>query len=370
MDLNDRLREGLDLKSLKGLEIGPLARPIVKKSDGDIIYVDHANTETLRAKYAGDTGVNVDDIVDVDHVWGAQTLQECIGIDTKVDYAIASHVVEHVPDLLTWLGELTAILKATGEIRLAVPDKRFSFDYSRNLTVLSDVIDAFLRKARSPLPRNLLDHFLNVRHVDTALAWERELPLDSIPRSASFEVAIWAANNALQGGDYIDAHCWVFTPKSFAALMRDAAEHDMIDLACSYFENTPRGTLEFVVCMKPSDDRHEIVDSWRRMEQSVSNDLPWSNPVQLHDSITLNAKLKNDLEEKHIEFGARVASLNDKFDAFKSSSANEIAALEEHVAVLRKDLERSETLNAALRKSTSWRLTSPIRFIGRMLKRQ
>jgi predicted SAM-dependent methyltransferase len=34
---------------------------------------------------------------------------------------IASHVIEHTPDLVTWLAEIRAILQPNGTLRLAIP---------------------------------------------------------------------------------------------------------------------------------------------------------------------------------------------------------------------------------------------------------
>ena len=127
----DRILARLDLKNLNGLEIGALAAPLVLPSDGNIFFVDHCDTKTLREKYASDSSVTVEKIVEVNAVWGALSLQDCIGAVRKVDYVLASHVIEHVPDLVTWLAEIRSILRPDGTLRLAVPDRRFTFDYLR-----------------------------------------------------------------------------------------------------------------------------------------------------------------------------------------------------------------------------------------------
>ncbi|MEX3900116.1 methyltransferase domain-containing protein [Paraburkholderia sp. BR10954] len=49
----------------------------------------------------------------------------------KFDYVIASHVIEHVLDLVGWVHSLLAALKHAGRIVLAVPDRRYTFDYVR-----------------------------------------------------------------------------------------------------------------------------------------------------------------------------------------------------------------------------------------------
>ena len=65
MDRRDKLLQGLDLRTMAGLEIGALCRPLVTKSDGNITYVDYTDTQTLRDRYRQDPNVDIDAIVDV-----------------------------------------------------------------------------------------------------------------------------------------------------------------------------------------------------------------------------------------------------------------------------------------------------------------
>ena len=189
----DRLLTKLDLRNMSGLEIGALASPLVKPSEGSIFFVDHADTQEIRSKYAKDKSVNPEIIVAVDAIWGEKTLQQCIGHDKRVDYVLASHVVEHVPDLVTWLAEIHEVLKNDGSLRLAVPDRRYTFDYLRNKSRLSDVLEAYLLKARRPLPRFVIEHCHMAKVVDIASAWRgnldaRELqPMGSV--ASGIEVA-------------------------------------------------------------------------------------------------------------------------------------------------------------------------------------
>src|SRR6185369_9822804 len=82
----DKLLTNLDISNMLGLEIGALASPLVRPSEGRILFVDHADTQTIRNKYANDRSVRSEDIVEIDAVWGNETLQECIGRERKVDY--------------------------------------------------------------------------------------------------------------------------------------------------------------------------------------------------------------------------------------------------------------------------------------------
>jgi hypothetical protein len=95
---------GLELSRLRGLEFGALDAPMVARDEGSIVYVDHTSTSELRLKYANDPKVKLDRLVDVDIVWqGGQPLADLT--DERFDYAVASHVVEHVPNLIGWLNQ-------------------------------------------------------------------------------------------------------------------------------------------------------------------------------------------------------------------------------------------------------------------------
>lgn len=267
MDRREKLLSGLDIKGMVGVEIGALCRPLIKREDGHVIYVDHADTETLKSKYRADPGVSVDDIVDVDVVWGPVPLEECIA--TKVDYVIASHVVEHVPDLISWLAELRAILKQEGELRLIVPDRRFTFDRLRRETVLTDVVYARTVKAKCPCPHIVLDYVANVSKVDGGKVWEGTVDDATLERHHSLQHAINCAMQAKEG-IYHDVHCWVFTPRSFARLFGELVAHGLMDFECAGFHDTARGTIEFFANLRPCADRGRAMESWRKMAKGCA----------------------------------------------------------------------------------------------------
>jgi 2-polyprenyl-3-methyl-5-hydroxy-6-metoxy-1,4-benzoquinol methylase len=269
-----RLLKGLNVRDSVGVEIGPLCWPLVRRGDGgEIIYVDHTDTPHLRQKYKDDPHLNIDEIVDVDAVWGRNTLHEAIN-GRYVDYVVASHVVEHVPDLVTWLRELAAVLKPTGEVRLVVPDRRFTFDYFRRESRLPEVLASYIARARIPQPYALLDHCLSAAEISTQEAWQKRISADSVKRHHTWQGALHLARDAFENGTYHDVHCWVFTPHSFAKLIADLCEMELIDFACEDFCDTLYNDIEFSVVMRRSRDRGYIARSWRHMERLASNTTP------------------------------------------------------------------------------------------------
>jgi hypothetical protein len=268
MDRKEKLLAGIDLQRSSGLEIGPLTSPIVTKAVGPIIYVDHMDSASLRQKYANDPNVDVAKIVDVDAVWGPQSMLEALQ-GRKVDYIVASHVVEHVPDLITWLEELRSVLNSGGSVRLVVPDRRFTFDYLRRETTLTDIVHAFLMRARAPLPYAILDFCVNETTVDAVEAWRGNLDPVVLKRNCTLDEAMAIAKDVRATGGYRDVHCWVFTPRSFAELFEQAAGLGLIKFACEAFFDTELYQIEFFVHLRECADRRRLVESWRRMKEAV-----------------------------------------------------------------------------------------------------
>ena len=47
-DRTTRIVDSINLATTKGLELGPLTNPVVRRSDGDIRHLDHVDTDTLQ----------------------------------------------------------------------------------------------------------------------------------------------------------------------------------------------------------------------------------------------------------------------------------------------------------------------------------
>ncbi len=280
MNRRDKLLAGIDLQQARALEIGALDKPIVPPDTPGIFYVDHADTATLREKYLDDPHVDKDRLVNVGGVWGERTLAEATAGAGPFDLIVASHVVEHVPDLVTWLAELRSVLSPTGEVRLAVPDRRYTFDFLRHETEVADVLDAWIQRARRPLTRCVLDHALHVGPVEAADAWREGYDGSAIQTWNTSEGAIAKAREALVDGQYHDVHCWVFTPLSFARLMAALARHGVLGMRCSGFHDTLHNDLEFFVSLAASDDRDAILASWDDMQRQLRLSPPPAPPVE------------------------------------------------------------------------------------------
>lgn len=246
---NNALR-WIELPGRSGIEIGALDRPLVTTEMSDVRYVDHATNDELMAKYAASPNVQLDRLVDVSYVWGEKTLRESVGESEHFDYVIASHVIEHVPDLVGWLRDVRSILKDGGVLSLVVPDRRFTFDYRRPTSAISAIIDAHLAQLRRPSPGQVYDHFSHVVHLDAKDAWAGDFVPEDLRRKFSDDIAVQKMVLAEDSEDYIDVHCWVFTPQSFFTTFRDLARTRLVDFAVAGFVPTEEGNNEFYVALE------------------------------------------------------------------------------------------------------------------------
>jgi hypothetical protein len=131
------------------------------------------------ARYATHVGFDVEAIVPIDYVtYGS--IHDTVGPDIPFDYVIASHVIEHVPDVIGWLCDIRSVLRDDGVLSLAIPDHRRCFDALRSPTVTADLIHAHLRKPTVPSPRQVFDHYSSAVAWRRLISWDQEPPFDEL----------------------------------------------------------------------------------------------------------------------------------------------------------------------------------------------
>ncbi len=313
----------IEPSSQSGIEIGPLTNPIVSKDLGDIAYADRADTEELREWYRNDPTVDVEKIVGIDYLWGKSTFVEAVGADKKFDYVIASHVIEHVPDMIGWLKEISSILKPLGILSLVVPDKRYTLDRLRRTATGADLIEACLCYLRKPSPRQIFDHFSLVVEADAQKIWAGECTDDTLTKMYTNALAFNACRDSIDNNKYIDSHCWVFTPDSFFKNLELLMELDLFDFEVIHFCDTAWGENEFFVTLRKMNPLLEK----QKKKECQRNSLPVRPPVPLRKELLQNLR-----------------------DCFHK-------------------LEAQEQMITQIKQSTSWRITAPLRKVSEKLKK-
>jgi SAM-dependent methyltransferase len=235
MNSKDKVFAHID-KSGFGLEIGPSHNPLAPKKEGyNIHIIDHMSRDQLIEKYR-DHHVNLENIEEVDFVWSGENFEDLTGKSKFYDYIIASHVIEHTPNLIGFLQNCDSVLKNNGVVSLVVPDKRYCFDYYRPISGISKIIDSHYNNCNIHTPGSVAEYFLNVVSKSGNIAWNHDFSGEYC-----FVHSLADASNGIksvtQDMAYLDVHAWCFTPSSFRLIIHDLFSLDFIPFQeVCYFE--------------------------------------------------------------------------------------------------------------------------------------
>lgn len=244
------LRSKLPLDG-RGLEIGPSYNPLIPKSEGfNVETVDYTDADGLRAKYDSNPHVDIGRIEEVDHVVSGETsLSDAIGKHGYYDYAVASHVIEHTPDLVSFLQSLENLLSADGVLMLAVPDKRHCFDVLQPLSSTGTIMQAHIEGRKRPGPGSIFDDVAYNAVRGDAIGWSPN-DTNDLRFFASLDNARRLFEESRHDEEYRDVHVWRFVPSSFRLIVHDLAAIGAISLKESWFHDSVGN--EFYICLSRS----------------------------------------------------------------------------------------------------------------------
>lgn len=204
-----------------GLEIGPSHSPVAPKSEGfNVQVIDHANRDALIEKYSVH-GVAVDRIEEVDYIWRGESYTELTGKKAYYDWIIASHVVEHIPDLIAFLNSCTEVLKDDGVLTLAIPDARYCFDFLRPISGINQIIDAGVRQERMHSSGTAFEYCASYCASNGKMTWGYGKTKTPFLLEYSDEEVRSIFFSHTEAEEYTDYHSWCFTPHSFRLIIRD-----------------------------------------------------------------------------------------------------------------------------------------------------
>ena len=299
-DRRTRLIGDIDTHAALGVEIGALHAPVLERQDGRVLYVDYAPASILRASLRHE-GVDPADVLEVDIVWGETPLADAIG--EKVDVVVASHVLEHVPDLIGWLGELHAAMRLGATLGLAIPDRRCTFDAWRNDTTIGELVEAHLTARVRPSLRQVFEAATYSIDAAASEPWRGEdgerLPHHIL--AGLKNIYRWLDEDLKHSAEYVDVHCWVFTPRSFLVLAEALAALSLFPFAIAGFYPTEPGEIEFQVRLRACRDADDpsiaesIQAEWRSRVAADLTDRAAASTALIEE----NARLRKLLDVTH-----------------------------------------------------------------------
>jgi len=247
MNRLEKMRINLPIRAGRGFEIAPLTNPVVCKDEGAVFYGDFMSSAELRSFHANNPFVDTSKIVDVDVVLGRQPLEQTLESLTPFDYVIASHVFEHVANPVRWLQSLSAVLQPGGLVSLAIPDKRYTFDFLRDLTRISEILANYYENIDFPTAVQALDSNINVVEVDLKAAWDGTIDPRQLRHYYASELAVVAYQRTIAKGQFADVHCTVWTLDHFLRTFKELTKRHLVDLRVHATIAPERYTNEFFV---------------------------------------------------------------------------------------------------------------------------
>ena len=238
------------------LEVGAFDNPTFRRELGDRVeYLDFFSREELIEMHRNNPRRNPPAAVAVDHVVKSSDFSK--KLTPGFDLVVAHHVIEHVPDLIFWFEQIERLLAPDGILFLSIPDRRYTFDFFRPVSLATQMIRAHAERLQRPDLWQLTEAFYYYMKVDLSAIWRGIAPGKFVPRFSLAEARELAERKS---ATYTDAHCWVFTSQSFVQCMEDLRSAELLPFSVAQLEKPQPGTNEFRVllvrCERGNGDRH------------------------------------------------------------------------------------------------------------------
>ena len=246
-------------RSKKILEIGGGYNPLAPKSKGfNTKTVDHDTAENIYKKYKAQIENNIysknNKVEYVDYVWKGEFLDNII--KERFDIVIASHVIEHIPNVLSFLKSTSNLINNDGIVSLAVPDKRYTFDYFRYPSEFGLAVDNYNNKVSKHSDGDVYNNFGYNCQKNGLSSWSHNDGHGEFKIPIKFEDI--KKQMKLNDSTYVDAHKWVFTPSSFKLFISEANKLGITSLKIVDFFET-RGN-EFIVHLSLADEQNKYIE--------------------------------------------------------------------------------------------------------------
>lgn len=237
-----------------GLEVAPYFDPFLHKRDHPgLCYTDYCSTEELLQKARQNPGYTEGALPPIDFVWRpGEALQACAPPGLRFEYAVASHVLEHVANPIGWLNDVLASMADGARLALFLPDRRSNGDRDRHLTSFGELVALWATQPSVPTATQVADFLAN----SISSLGPAEL-LAGKPGTSHYtdDDVLSLTRLVAETGHYLDVHCTVWEPLSFVAAIERASRMGLMNVEVSETIDDP---LEFaVVLTKRGEPRHQ-----------------------------------------------------------------------------------------------------------------
>ena len=305
MDYREYIKKHLIKNTDRILEFGPLIRPLVSKKDyPGIKFADVRSTEDIRKLYTSNdylqaTGLTVDinSVAEIDYVV-SDSYSKIFKNEKKFDVVYLSHVIEHMPDIISFFNDVKSILKKESKLILIYPDARYCFDHFRNGSTFVDAYDVYRDRSRSS--NRVLDFVYNVVGENNPLFfWSSNKQGDILPKN-DFKKSLKAYEKALCNELPDDTHFWPFSDYQFVKFLYDMDRAGLLDFSIKNFYPTQENQQEFMIVLTPKTKKEIDYTNYKKI-LNKTNPIIKQNKLmkEIKDLKTKNNDLTLELNAIH-----------------------------------------------------------------------
>ena len=358
MSRSEILLEGLSRES-KIIEIGPSYNPIAAKADGwDVYSIDHLSQDGLVEKYKNDPTVDTSRIERVDFVWNGGHLSDSVPPEARgsFDVFIASHVIEHTPDLIAFLESAETLLGSDGVTVLAIPDKRYCFDYFQPLTTTGQILEAHAEHRIRHSRRALYDNAAYLAVNDGATAWGQH-PIGELSLRYTLAQTRGIYESSVRAEKYVDSHTWRFTPASFELLLLELAalgetdwRLDLISgpIGCEFYARLRRGGKYTISRLGETALEERRLSLLKRTLLEAKTQIDW---------LPHNETVREELaRQENAELRAHLRGPEDSLALARQELAQELALVRQNVEELLREVTELKKQPKPLRRAKAFGL--------------
>jgi hypothetical protein len=228
----------------KILEISSFNNPLI--SGKKVKYADIMPRDKL-IKRAIELKLEINKIPNIDYIISPHSLES---ITEKFDIIFASHVIEHQPDLITHLNEVSSkLIDEGGVYALIVPNAKYCFDANLPLSKISDVLNAFFDKRKLHTVGSVVEHIALTTHNDPYRHWSEKKSILYNP------IEVDKVSSALEefknsSNQYIDVHAFQFDPLSFSDILNALIKLKVINFSTVEVNGPVYGSFDFTLMIK------------------------------------------------------------------------------------------------------------------------
>lgn len=284
------------------LEIGPFYSPFLTRDKYNVFYADIQDKDGIYLEYLPHKLMPpeelYDKIVPIDYVI-TNSYKKTIA-DNKFGVVFSSHVLEHVDDVIAHLLDLSEILTDDGCVAMVIPDKRYCFDHFREVTPFRDMLDVYLHNDIRSTARLIFDSQFNSHPCNDPMKYTKNAVSFSVVAEniQRYTKALAEYRDVLDNGTKKSLHYWVFTYDSFLGFLRDGLRANLLPYTLHFSQPPVDCRQEFTVILKK--DLSILRDDSKRNEEiqiitdlietsEIQNDISYNNALKIQYDAIINS---------------------------------------------------------------------------------